>query len=518
MYVFQKFNNFVLNYVNGEKLYILSGNMLYRNLHYLNLLWLLIVSPFIYQSCLSVTYMEKESGLSVDKNELCVLCDLLSGETVIDSVIVKSNRSWDAEIVPAVDWITLDRNEYEDLEGITREVPLRISFSDNKSDYPRVASLLITSRDCVQTVKIVQSPLVPRLMVNTSGCEALAFDGDSCVFEVLSNVVWTVSVGDKSEDIGISLKEEVRNGGGSVKVNLAEHFDLVSPKYADLIFTGVDCESLTFRVTQGKAVPYARIINVAGGEEVLPSIGGTRTMTVKSNVDWTIAVKEEGVDNVTFSKTGGGKGETSVMMTFEGTPSFDARRNFTARCQTLLEGEDDGRNECIFTQERGGLLRFIFLYEGTWYWPFYCANGVWPRVSLSIGKPESQGEVKNFETYAGYVLKLFSNYGFVFGNQGIRFGHSTSSLGDYIELPAIEGRSLVQVNWIPDEEHKYSSLTATVMEAGSLDNPAVGEPKEGLYENGVRTWRIDGEASKAYWVVPDQNATYSLEILECIYE
>ena len=126
--------------------------------------------------------------------------------------------------------------------------------------------------------------------------------------------------------------------------------------------------------------------------------------------------------------------------------------------------------------------------------------------------------MKNFETYAGYVLKLFSNYGFVFGNQGIRFGHNTSTLGDYIELPAIEGRSLVQVNWIPDEEHKYSSLTATVMEAGSLDNPAVGEPKEGLYENGVRTWRIEGEASKAYWVVPDQNATYSIEILECIYE
>ena len=492
--------------------------MFYRNWSCLNFLWLIIVWLFICHSCLSVNFKEEVSSLSIDRNELCVLSDQLSGETVTDSVMVKANRSWDAEIIPAVDWITLDRNEYEDLEGITREVPLRISFSDNKSDYPRVASLLITSGDYVQTVKIVQSPLTPRLMVNTSGCEELAFDGDSCVFEVLSNVAWTVSVGDKSEDMGISLKEEVRNGGGSVKVNLAEHFDLVSPKYADLIFTGVDCESVTVRVTQGKAVPYARIINVAGGEEVLPSIGGTRTMTVKSNVDWTIAVKEEGVDNVTFSKTGGGKGETSVMMTFEGTPSFDARRNFTARCQTLLEGEDDGRNEWIFTQERGSLLRFVFLYEGTWYWPFYCANGVWPKVSLSIGKPESQGEVKNFETYAGYVLKLFSNYGFVFGNQGIRFGHSTSSLGDYIELPAIEGRSLVQVNWIPDEEHKYSSLTATVMEAGSLDNPAVGEPKEGLYENGVRTWRIEGEASKAYWVVPDQNATYSIEILECIYE
>ena len=492
--------------------------MFYRNWSCLNFLWLIIVWLFICHSCLSVNFKEEVSSLSIDRNELCVLSDQLSGETVTDSVMVKANRSWDAEIIPAVDWITLDRNEYEDLEGITREVPLRIYFSDNKSDFPRVASLLITSGDYVQTVKIVQSPLTPRLMVNTSGCEELAFDGDSCVFEVLSNVAWTVSVGDKSEDMGISLKEEVRNGGGSVKVNLAEHFDLVSPKYADLIFTGVDCESVTVRVTQGKAVPYARIINVAGGEEVLPSIGGTRTMTVKSNVDWTIAVKEEGVDNVTFSKAGGGKGETSVMMTFEGTPSFDARRNFTARCQTLLEGEDDGRNECIFTQERGGLLRFVFLHEGTWYWPFYCANGVWPRVSLSISKPESQGKVKNFETYAGYVLKLFSNYGFVFGNQGIRFGHSTSSLGDYIELPAIEGRSLVQVNWIPDEEHKYSSLTATVMEAGSLDNPAVGEPKEGIYENGVRTWRIDGEASKAYWVVPDQNATYSLEILECIYE
>ena len=492
--------------------------MFYRNWHCLNFLWLIVVSSFICHSCLSITFKEEESSLWVDRNELCVLSDQLSGETVIDSVIVRANRSWDAEIVPAVDWMTLDKNEYEDLEGITREVPLRISFSDNKSDFPRVASLLITSGDNVRTVKIVQSSLTPRLIVNTTGCEDLAFDGDSCVFEVLSNVEWTVSLGEKSEDMEISLEEEVRNGGGSVKITLAEHFDLESPKYADLIFTGVDCESVVMRVTQGKAVPYARIINVTGGEELLPSIGGTRTMTVKSNVDWTIGVKEEDVNNVTFSKAGGGTGETSVMMTFEGTPSFDARRNFTVRCQTILEGEDDGRNQWTFTQARGGLLRFVFLHEGKWYWPFYCANGVWPKVSLSIGKPESQGEVRNFETYAGYVLKLFSNYGFVFGNQGIRFGHSTSTLGDYIELPAIEGRSLVQINLIPDEDHKYSSLTATIMEAGSLDNPSVGEPKEGLYEDDVRTWRLRGEPSKAYWVVPDQNATYSVEILECIYE
>ena len=468
--------------------------------------------------CLSVAFMEKEAGLVVNKDHLDVLSDLLSGETVTDSVIVTSNRSWDAEIVPAVDWITLERTEFEDLEGVTKEVPLRIYFSDNKSEYPRVASLLITSGDNIETVKIVQSSLSPRLMVRSARYEDLAFDGDSCVFEVLSNVPWSVSVGEKSEGMTMSLTEDVRNGGGSVKVTLAEHFDFDSPKCADLVFSGKDCENVSVSISQVKAVPYARIVDVTGGEEILPSIGGTRTMTVKANADWTIAVKEDGVDNVTFSKISGSKGETSVMMTFEGTPSFDARREFTARCQTVSEGEDDGRNQWVFTQERGSLLRFVFLYEGTWYWPFYCANGVWPKVSLSIGKPESQGEVKGFETYAGYVLKLFSNYGFVFGNQGIRFGHSTSTLGDYIEIPVIEGKSLVQINWIPDEDHKYSSLTAKVMEAGALDNPVVGEPEEGIYENGVRTWRLKGEASKAYWVVPDQNATYSIEILECIYE
>ena len=492
--------------------------MLTRNWHCLNLMWALILSPFICHSCLSVTFMEEESSLSVDRNELSVLSDQLSGETVIDSIIVRANRSWDAEIVPAVDWITLERTEFEDLEGVTKEVPLYISFNDNKSEFPRVATLLITAGDNIETVKIVQSSLRPRLIVKASVNEELAFDGDSCTFEVLSNVKWDVKLVGQSEGMDISLEKEARNGGGSVKATLAEHFDFESPKYADLLFTAEECEAITMRVAQEKALPYARIMEVAGGEEILPSIGGTRTLTVKANADWAIDVKEEGVDNVTFSKTVGSRGETSVMMTFEGTPLFDARREFTARCQTVQEGEDDGRNQWVFTQEKGGLLRFVFLYEGKWYWPFYCANGVWPKVSLSIGKPESQSEVKNFETYAGYVLKLFSNYGFVFGNQGIRFGHSTSSLGDYIELPAIEGRSLVQVNWIPDEEHKYSSLTATVMEAGSLDNPAVGEPKEGIYENGVRTWRIDGEASKAYWVVPDQNATYSLEILECIYE
>lgn len=485
---------------------------------YLNFIGLVSIGLVLFHGCLSVTFMEEESLLKVDKEQISVMSDLLTGDTVVDSVIVSANRSWDAEVVPAVDWVTLEINEFEDLEGVTREVPLRLSFSDNKSDFPRVASLLITSGDHIRTVKIVQSSLSPRLIVNSPGHENLAFDGDSCKFEVLSNVAWTVSLAGKSDDMDISLEEEQRNGGGTVTVTLGENFDLESTQYADLVFSGVDCESVSLKVIQTKAVPYARIIDVTGGEDILPSIGGTRTLTVKSNADWTIGVKEESVDNVTFSKTGGSKGETEVMMTFKGTPSFDSRRDFTARCQTLLDGEDDGRNQYVFTQERGSLLRFVFLYEGKWYWPFYCTNGVWPRKSLSISKPESQGKVENFETYAGYVLKLFSNYGYVFGNQGIRFGYSTSSLGDYIETPVIEGRSLVQINWIPDEEHKYSSLTSTVIEAGSMNNPVIGEPAEGLYENGVRTWRLKGEKSKAYWVVPTQNATYSVEMFECIYE
>lgn len=486
----------------------------------INAICLLVGGLALCQGCLSVTFLEKDAHLTVDKNQLDVLSDLLSGETVTDSVIVNANRSWDAEIVPAVDWITLERTEFEDLEGVTKEIPLRISFSDNKSEFPRVATLLITAGENIETVKIVQSSLLPRLIVNASCSEELSFDGDSCTLEVLSNVKWNVELVEQSEGMDVSFEKETKNGGGSVKVTLAEHFDFESPKYADLLFTAEECDPITMRVTQAKAVPYARIIDVTGGEEILPSIGGTRTMTVKANADWTIGVKEDNVNNVTFSKAGGSKGETSVMMTFEGTPSFDARREFTARCLTALDGEDDGRNQWVFTQERGNLLRFVFLYGGKWYWPFYCENGVWPKVSLSIGKPESSGEVKNFETYAGYVLKLFSNYGFVFGNQGIRFGNSSSTapLGDYIELPVIEGKSLVQINWIPDEEHKYSSLTATVKEAGSLENPNVGIPEEGLYENGVRTWHLAGEKSKAYWVVPTQNATYSVEILECIYE
>ena len=483
-----------------------------------NAVWLLITGLLMCQGCLSVNFWEKDAQLTIDRNRIEVLSDMLSGEVVKDSVIIVSNRSWDAEIVPAVDWITLERNEFEALDGVTKEIPLRIFFSDNKSDFPRVASLMITSGEITETVKITQSSLSPRLIVTSPKYEDLAFDGDSCVFEVMANVPWTVSVGDKSEGMSISLKEDVRNGGGTVTVTLDEHFDFEFPRYADLLFTGVDCEDVSRRVTQAKAVPYSRIIGVTGGEEILPSIGGTRTLTVKANADWIIGINEADVDNVTFSKTGGSRGETSVMMTFEGTPSFDARRDFTVRCETVSDGEDDGRNQWTFTQERGSLLRFLFLYEGKWYWPFYCTNGTWPRISLSIGKPESPGEVENFETYAGYVLKLFSNYGYVFGNQGIRFGHLSSFLGDYIELPVIQGKSLVQINLYPDEEHKYSSLTAKVVAAGALDNPAVGVPEEGLYENGVRTWHLDGEESQAYWIIPLQNATYSVEILECIYK
>ena len=344
-----------------------------------------------------------------------------------------------------------------------------------------------------------------------------AFEGDSCIFEVLSNVEWNVSIGEQAEGMDVSFEKETRNGGGSVKVTLAEHFNLDSPVYADLIFTAKDCDTISMRLTQVKAVPYVRINEVSRGEEIIPSIGGTRTMLVKSNVDWTIGLKEDAADNVKFSKSTGGRGETSVLITFEGTPSFDARRELTVSL-IQLAGEDDGRNLWTFTQERGSLLRFVFLYNGKWYWPFYCKDGTWPKISSSIDKPESQGEEKIFETYAGYTLKLFSNHGYVFGNQGIRFGRSTSFLGDYIELPVIEGRSLVKINWTPDEQRQYSSLTATVKKAGSLTNPNVGVPEEGDYQDGVRTWLLEGEKSQAYWFVPTQNATYSVEILECIYK
>ena len=79
--------------------------------------------------CLSVTFKEDVSHLYVDKGELNVPSDQISGEVVTDSVIVKANRNWDARIIPAVDWITLDFEEYDLLSGVTEEVPLTQNIS-----------------------------------------------------------------------------------------------------------------------------------------------------------------------------------------------------------------------------------------------------------------------------------------------------------------------------------------------------------------------------------------------------
>lgn len=488
---------------------------------------LLIGGLSLCQGCLSVTFLEKEAHLAVDKNQLDVLSDLLSGETVTDSVIVRANRSWDAEIIPAVDWITLDFEEYDLLSGVTEEVPLRLTFANNDREFPRVAQLVITSGSHIETVNIVQSSLTPRLVVQAEGVENLAFDGAVCTLKVLSNVDWDVNVTDKS-DIELNVETEVKAGGGNVTVTFPENYDLESTQYADLTFSAQECEDVTVKLTQAQAVPYARIMNVTGGEEILPSIGGTRYLTVKSNVDWTIAVKDNLAENVTFSVAGGSKGETSVRMTFTGNPDFDERRDFHARCQTLLPGEDDGRNEWKFTQERGSLLRCVYYWKDEdktyywpfedkkYYWPFYYEGDTWPKRSLSIGTPNSSNTEEIFTTFAGYTYKLFSSHGNVFGTDGIRYGTTGLAAGDYLEFPVIEGHSLVQVNLIVAEKDAYSLLTPKIVCA---DNPevSVGVPEEGVYENWVRTWTLEGEPSKAYRMVSTQDKTHAIKVIECIY-
>lgn len=482
--------------------------------------------------CLSVNFTEPEPVLTLDREQINVASDMLSGEAVMDSVIVRSNRSWDAEIVPAVDWIRLETREFEDLEGITREVPLRMTFENNMSEYPRVASLMITTQTGMETVKIVQSSLLPQIKVESaSEIENLHHEGAECRFHVLSNIDWTVSLGDKSEGLELSVERVSAEVCDTLKVSLPENLDFESGKYADLVFSVNGGEDVVRRITQSKALPYFRINGVTGGEEILPSIGGTRTISLKTNLNWTLAVKDNAAESVTFSKEKGGAGESDVMMTFLGNPEFDARREFTASFTTDKEVPEE-TTEWTFTQERGGLLRFLFAPEYAsvttkWFWPFYCKNGVWPSVSLSIGKPTSGGEEYVFTSYSGHVLKLYSNYGFVFGTSGIRFGYPKYyGLDDYFEFPAIEGRSLVQVNWVPDAAERYSSLMPRIVSVEpSSDSSAdpvvtvVGTPEGGDFQDGVRTWRIAGEKSKAYRLMPTADqTTHAVKIIECIYE
>ncbi len=470
----------------------------------------------IADSCLTKTFSEEDSTLSLDVETLEFPGDMVSGEAVTGSVLVSSNRSWNAEVVPAVDWVQIDIKEHEGLSGVSADVPLTLTLADNETDYPRVANLLVTTSSGMKNVKLIQQPLLPRLSPDAADvAESLHYEGGEALIDVVSNVNWSASITEKSEDTSVSLELVDTERNGSVKVIFGENFDLNADKYAVVTFEALGFEPVSLRVSQQKAIAYARILSVTGGEDVLAAIGGTRTIKVKSNVDWTLGIKDDAADNVTFAQTSGSKGETSVKMTFAGNPDFNARREFVAQFLTEVPGVDDGTNEHLFVQERGSLLRFLFSYDKTWYWPFPTA-----RPSLSTGKPSYPGENKVLTTYSGHELTIYSKYGLWLNNtRGINVGRQddvVSAVGDYIEFPVIEGRRLSKVVW----ESTNSSRTGTQIVSTDDVPVVVGAEITSVCEPGdLRVWDLAAtEVSKPYRLVLIKNSTMQTPVFECHYE
>ena len=467
-------------------------------------------------SCLTKNFSEAESSLSLDVETLELPGDMVSGEAVTGVVRVSSNRSWNAEIVPSVDWVDLDIKAYEDLAGVSADIPLVLTCTDNETGYPRVANLVVSTVSGMKNVKLVQQSLVPRLVPDTSDVAApVHYEGGEVLIDVVSNVKWTASITDKSEDsvVGVDLVDTEKNG--NVKVTFAENFDLESDKYAVITFAAEGFDPVSLRVVQQKAIAYARVLSVKGGEEILPAIGGTRTINVKSNVKWTLGIKDNAADNVTFAKTEGNRGETSVKMTFGGNDDFDSRREFAAQFLTEVPGVDDGSNEVLFTQERGSLLRFVFSYNKSWYWPFTSS-----RPSLSTGDPSYPDSVTEFTSHSGHKITIYSKYGIWLNNtRGINVGRqddAVSAVGDYIEFPVIAGRRLSKVVW----ESTNSSRTGTRIISTDETPVVVGEEITTVCEPGdLRVWNLTKtEVATPYRIELIRNSTMQTPVFECHYE
>lgn len=464
--------------------------------------------------CLSKTFSEQSLALSVDTDKIEVPGDMLSGDPVVASVTVTTNRSCNMEIVPPVDWVSIDVTEHEDLAGVSHDLPVTLSFLDNETGYVRSANLLVTTSEGMKIVRLVQNPLVSRLIIEEEPTEHLHYEGGEAVIDVMSNVSWSASITEQSDNADVSLSLIDTDKNGSVKVTFGENMDLGSPAYAVLTFTAEELEPVRVTVTQQQAVAYARITEVSGGEDVLASIGGTRFINVKSNVGWTLGIKDNAADNVTFSSTSGKAGEAKVKMTFAGNPEFDARREFTVQFVTEVPGIADGTNEHTLVQEKGSLLRFVFSHDAVYYWPFKDAV-----VSRTVQSPSFPGQEKEFTTYSGYTVTIFSNKGVWLNNtRGINIGQTNhDSAGDYIEFPVIEDRRLVKVTW-----QAAGGGSRTNCQIVSSDDPSeiVGPEIFRTFQAGdVHEWNLtDTEPSKAYRMECSRDITIQSPAIECYYE
>lgn len=453
--------------------------------------------------------------------------DTAYGNEIYDTIVVTCNRNFSSKIEPAVDWVSVKSAGELNLSGTTKQMPVILVFSRNRTDNPRSAELVLYSEGRSLRVPLTQS--APEYFFEARmDKEKVISLRDTCVVTVLSNTRWTAELDLEKTDANVSLSKVSGRDNGKICVCFGYNLDLQREKKAVLNIKPENMSSaLSYTITQSNGQPFIVInqddFTAAPEDAYIP-------FSITTNTYWKLSIEEDGFVNgkvvtmASYLASTDNPGGWEIRN--EGSPAEGYQLAYIAdhgwdpgveKKVTIRVDIVDGEGSDAITVSQKGCIHLDFLdivpgkegMESGYYkqhyndqnkdaWPF--EDPTWAdRCKSYTGCFDDErfyrfnGNFYGEQTYTikgGYVMPVLAHPfetagqgggGVWYNGNGFQIGFCTKSkqgIYDYLKTPAIEGLTLKKLILEPNNGVGYNSVW--IKEADGLDGKGEPEPVEGF--------------------------------------
>ena len=554
-------------------------------------LWL-VASALILTGCLERDYTESTPVLGLGGEDAAAAAVSIFAQNeqpddpeaefvqeVMDTVYIKTNRSWSAEILPSApgaptDWISIDRTEYENLAGYTQSIPIVVTCERNKTKVDRSAILHVVTPDEVMDFPITQVASVYTLDATAVRTEMGSMP-DTTYMAIRTNTVWTAEVvAGATAGVTLALTEadEAKNlttisgeDNKNLKVIFAENFETDAAKAAQVKVT-VDGIEKTIDFDQRKASPYGLFRTP---DQELDYRAEQVSFDFAVNMNWTMEIIDNNFEGTQLAYTPSAGGAEQTGTSLSGTREANGKVTFSfdwgadpgIHKEATLKLSVEGGDPVQVKVSQDGCIRVRVMVfnvhddvDGTWaktIWPF--ATPKTSSNSITFHKkagttttsfPTSSGDrVDEFCGLRGYddgfpFVTSKGSYEFIIKgvagsssggcwlnstNQGLLIGNAKG----FIQFPALEGLKLTKVIWEPSPTYKSTAMLTDTEGTALLDAnlvcPATAVTKtdvdRDLYPEHVCTIEVpDPQVNKAYRLTCMSGTAVSIKDLILVYE
>lgn len=246
-------------------------------------------------ACLEVRYSEAEEVLEADRSSVTVVSekDIPEGEenydqTIYDTLMVLSNRSFHASIEPVVDWVRVLEPESINLSGVSERVPVILAFARNRREEVRQSFLRLNGETRTVSIPLTQNAPVYYIRAEVNKQEVLGVR-DTCILKVHSNTKWTAAIDAASTTADVEISKVAGRDNGSLEIRFGMNDDFDNGKTAVVVISAEGCESQRVMVAQRDGSPFVTFLD--GDLEVAPELPYV-PLSITANVPWNAEILE----------------------------------------------------------------------------------------------------------------------------------------------------------------------------------------------------------------------------------